>query len=224
MSASVVLVVAKAPVPGQVKTRLARTEGHERAAGLAAAALLDTFDVCEGAFDRGRRFVALTGDLRRASDAAAIIERLHGWTVLEQRGATLAERIANAHRDVHARNASPVVQIGMDTPHLSGEQLRLVADTAAGIRQPVLGMAEDGGWWVLASTVATDVDGLDRVPMSTPETGRLTWLLLRRAGQPVAAAPVLRDVDLAADAAHAASQAPLTRFARVWQCGTTRSA
>ena len=39
-----VLVVAKAPVPGLAKTRLARTLGAEAAADLAAAALLDTLD------------------------------------------------------------------------------------------------------------------------------------------------------------------------------------
>ena len=39
-----VLVVAKAPVPGLAKTRLARTLGAETAADLAAAALLDTLD------------------------------------------------------------------------------------------------------------------------------------------------------------------------------------
>jgi glycosyltransferase A (GT-A) superfamily protein (DUF2064 family) len=40
------LVVAKAPEPGKVKTRLGAHVGMETAAGLAAAALLDTLAEC----------------------------------------------------------------------------------------------------------------------------------------------------------------------------------
>ena len=44
------LVVAKAPVAGQVKTRLGADVGLEQAAGLAAAALLDTLEACTTAY------------------------------------------------------------------------------------------------------------------------------------------------------------------------------
>lgn len=222
--AAVVLVMAKAPVPGQVKTRLAVTEGAQRAARLAASALLDTFDVCERVFAPGRRFVALSGDLDLAVEQDILHERLLAWTVLEQRGTHLGERIANAHMDVHALQASPVVQIGMDTPQLTAAVLRQVADTVEGARQPVLGMAADGGWWVLASALASDVEGLEQVPMSSPRTGFLTRRMLQGAGRGVAAAPVLRDVDVLTDARMAARVAPNTRFARQWDDQAARSA
>ena len=45
----VVLVVAKAPVPGQAKTRLAASVGDRAAADIAAAALLDTLDAVAAA-------------------------------------------------------------------------------------------------------------------------------------------------------------------------------
>src|SRR6478672_3319507 len=45
----VVLVVAKAPVPGQAKTRLAAGVGDQAAAEIAAAALLDTLDAVAAA-------------------------------------------------------------------------------------------------------------------------------------------------------------------------------
>ena len=44
------LVMAKAPVPGRVKTRLGARVGMEVAAELAAAALLDTIAACRSAF------------------------------------------------------------------------------------------------------------------------------------------------------------------------------
>ncbi|MBX9920944.1 MAG: glycosyltransferase, partial [Mycolicibacterium frederiksbergense] len=60
-----VLVVAKAPVPGLAKTRLAAAVGDMMAADIAAAALLDTLDAVAAA-PVSRRVVALTGDLRMA--------------------------------------------------------------------------------------------------------------------------------------------------------------
>ncbi len=45
-----VLVMAKAPVAGQVKTRLGAHVGHDAAADLAAACVLDTLDVCQEVF------------------------------------------------------------------------------------------------------------------------------------------------------------------------------
>ena len=43
---SIALVVAKAPVPGRAKTRLATVIGLEPAAALARAMLLDTLEGC----------------------------------------------------------------------------------------------------------------------------------------------------------------------------------
>ena len=64
MTRPTVLVVAKAPVPGFAKTRIAGDVGDDAAAELAAAALLDTLQASVGS---GMRVVvALTGDLDRA--------------------------------------------------------------------------------------------------------------------------------------------------------------
>jgi len=56
-----VLVVAKAPVPGLAKTRLAATIGAEAAADVAAAALLDTLEAATAS--GAGTLVALTGDV-----------------------------------------------------------------------------------------------------------------------------------------------------------------
>lgn len=217
MNGPVVLVMAKVPIPGHVKTRLAATEGPIRAAQLATAALLDTLDVCEASFGLARCHLALDGDLD-AVDDPELAARLRTWTVHRQFGSALGERIANAHRDVHSAAGEPVVQIAMDTPHATGDDLHRVAAMVAADR-PVLGLADDGGWWVLASGVPAHVDGLDRVPMSTPATGRATWTLLRTNAQDVAAARVMCDIDDAVDAHHVAALAPTTRFARTWREG-----
>jgi glycosyltransferase A (GT-A) superfamily protein (DUF2064 family) len=227
---TVVLAVAKAPVPGRVKTRLAAEVGYDAAADLAAAALHDTLVACSGAFPPGHRYLALDGDLAGAVDGPALLAALTGWAVLPQRGRGLAERLAHAHADVtaHARRhggAAPrVVQVGMDTPQLTARDLAAMGDPSAGRsgaeasyrRRAVLGMARDGGWWAVSLADPGHAEALRDVPMSTPRTGIDTRAALVRAGAEVVAGPSLRDVDTAADADQVARLAPHTRFARRW--------
>lgn len=212
-----VLVMAKAPVPGRAKTRLACVAGDEGAADLAAAALLDTLEAGAAAFPVGRRVIALDGDLGDGCRSAELRRACRGWVVVPQGGRTFGERLVEAHRTAHRRVGGPVVQIGMDTPQVSAALLREVADEAHRYGGPVLGPAVDGGWWVLVSTHGRQAAVLDGVPMSRPDTGRLTAAALTGAGHPPALAVTLRDVDLPEDARLVAALAPGTRFARTWR-------
>ncbi|WP_392544462.1 DUF2064 domain-containing protein [Oryzobacter telluris] len=219
MSGSV-LVMAKAPVPGRAKTRLAGVAGPQGAAELAAAALLDTLAAGAEAFPTGHRVLALDGDLNDGCRSAAIRRALRGWVVVPQGGATFGERLVDGHRQAHRRARGPVVQIGMDTPQVSAALLRDVAELAHRHGGPVLGPAVDGGWWVLATTHAGQADVLEGVPMSRPDTGRLTAAALAAAGHRAAVAVALRDVDLPQDAEVVAAMAPQTRFATTWRAVT----
>lgn len=209
------LVVAKAPVAGEVKTRLGVDVGHESAARLAAAALLDTLDAMEAAFGADRCHVALTGDLEEAVQGSELQERLATWTVHAQRGHGLAARLAYAHADVASTGPGGVVQVGMDTPQITGPLLRDVATSLEGHRA-VLGPAEDGGWWVLGLTDPKQARVLHDVPMSTEQTCKATEAALAKAGLEVTRAPVLCDVDTVVEADAVAVDAPWTRFARLW--------
>lgn len=216
MSPATVLVMAKAPVAGQVKTRLGASVGARYAAELAFAALLDTLAVCESVFVEGRRVVALAGNVAHSVDPPALRQALGGWLVVAQQGAGFGDRLVAAHRTSHAMVGGPVVQIGMDTPHVTTEHLeQVVAAVASG--RPVLGRAHDGGWWVLASTAAQDVLGLHEVPMSRPDTWARTRECLERAAGTVLPTAELGDVDTALDAAAVAAAAPHTAFARAWR-------
>ena len=219
MTAAVPLVLAKAPVSGRVKTRLAATVGVDLAADLAAAALLDTLDLVEAAYPQGHRSIALAGDLAQAARGDEIATRLRGWTVLTQRGDTFAARIIHAHADVHDATGSGVVQIGMDTPHLSPALLREAAD-GLDTHHGVLGLAEDGGWWVLALADPRHARLLREVPTSEADTGARTMTALSGSVS-MTTAPTTYDVDTAADAARAAADAPDTRFAAAWHAAGT---
>jgi uncharacterized protein len=212
----VALAVAKAPVPGLVKTRLAAAVGDEAAALLAAAALLDTIDACEAAFGADRCHLALDGDLADAVDGAAIAGRLRRWTLTPQRGDGFGERLAGAHADAAGHgDGGIVVQVGMDTPQVPAAVLREVAALGAAA-DAVLGPAEDGGWWVLGLTAPGLAQALTGVEMSTERTGADTEAALRSAGARVARARRMRDVDDHEDAVAVATAAPGTRFARCW--------
>ena len=168
MTSATILVMAKVPVAGQVKTRLGATVGAHRAARLAHSALLDTLAVCESVFPPGRRVVALAGTVVQSVEPAQLDRALTGWQVVSQEGATFAERLVSAHQGTHATHGGPVVQIGMDTPHVTARHLEhVVATTRSG--WPVLGRAHDGGWWVLATTSPGDVAELHHVPMTHPD-------------------------------------------------------
>ncbi len=193
-----VLVVAKAPVPGLAKTRLAASLGNAAAADIAAAALLDTLDAVAAA-PVAARVVAMTGDLSAASRSAEIRTRLADFTVIEQRGDDFADRLANAHADAAlAAGGLPVVQIGMDTPQVTADLLVECA-TALLSADAVLGLASDGGWWVLGITDPQAAECLRGVPMSTAETGDATLAALRDTGLSVGLVSELADVDTVDD-------------------------
>lgn len=216
MTTATVLVMAKAPVAGAVKTRLGATVGDRRAAHLAHAALLDTLSVCESVFPPGRRVVALAGAVGRSVEPHGLMHALTGWHLIDQEGDSFAQRLATAHRSVHATHGGPVVQIGMDTPHVTPRHLEDVVAAARGGR-PVLGRAHDGGWWVLATTAPSDVAGLPHVQMSHPDTWAHTRASVARTAGTVLATDELGDIDTAADAEAAALTAPHTRFALAWR-------
>lgn len=190
-----VLVVAKAPVPGLAKTRLAASIGDTAAADIAAAALLDTLDAV-AATPVAHRVVAMTGDLSRASRSDEISHRLADFTVIPQRGADFADRLANAHADASA--GAPVLQIGMDTPQVTAELLAGCGRALTGT-DAVLGPAEDGGWWVLGVSRPSMADCLRTVPMSRPDTGASTLAALRGNGAEVVTVDELADFDTVED-------------------------
>lgn len=207
-----VLVVAKAPSPGLAKTRLAATVGDQFAANIAAAALLDTLDVVAAA-PVAAKVVALTGDLETAAGAAEIRQRLDSFTVIQQRGTDFADRLANAHTD--AANGQPVLQIGMDTPQVTVD---LLIDCARQLLKApaVLGLAHDGGWWMLGVRHAAAAECLRAVPMSQPDTGELTLKALHNNGIDVTRLKQLADFDVVADVAAVRDACrPESRFAQV---------
>ena len=195
------VVVAKAPVAGQCKTRLCPPLKPAQAATLAEAALADTLQAVAWTPGAARRVLVLDGDPGPWLP--------DGFAVIAQRGDGLRERLANAVSDV----GEPLLMVGMDTPQLTRAQL---AGALERLDEPavdaVLGPTPDGGYWALG-LAAADPSAFDGVAMSTPQTGAAQRARLDELGLRTAALEVLRDVDTFEDAVAVATLAPWTRFA-----------
>ncbi len=195
------LVLAKAPVPGRVKTRLCPPLTAAQAAEIAAASLADTLEAV-AACSADRCILALDGT---AGDWLP-----EGFRVVPQRGSTFAERLAAAWDDA----GGPGVQIGMDTPQVTPALLDQALDS---VLRPdgdaSLGLAQDGGWWMLGLQ-RPDSRVFAGIPMSASDTGRRQRDRLVGLGYDVTDLPVLRDVDTFEDLVHVARLAPHSHTAR----------
>ena len=193
--ATTLLIIAKQPVPGRVKTRLVPPCTHEEAASLAEAALADTLHALLLAPAR-RRVLVLDGEPGPWLPP--------GFDILPQCGGGLDERLAAAFAAIEG----PALLVGMDTPQVTPGLLTVDWRAA----DAWFGPAADGGFWALGLRTP-DPALLRGVPMSTAQTGAVQRARLLAAGLRVADLPELRDVDTAADAVTVAREAPRTRFA-----------
>ncbi|MDX3798967.1 DUF2064 domain-containing protein [Streptomyces sp. AK04-3B] len=189
------LVVAKEPRPGRVKTRLTPPFTPAEAAALAEAALEDTLRTVAAA-PAERRVLVLDGESGPWLPP--------GFDVVPQCAGGLDERLAAAF----AGCDGPALLIGMDTPQVTPELLTVDFDGY----DACFGPAEDGGFWALG-LVRPDPDLLRGVPMSTAATGAVQRARLVAAGLRVRDLPRLRDVDTSADAEAVVADAPNGRFA-----------
>lgn len=194
------VVIAKSPRPGAVKTRLCPPCTPAQAAALAEAALADTLDAAL-ATPAAEHVLALDGPTQ-----AGLPPTLR---VIPQRGDGLDERLAAAFEDV----GGPALVIGMDTPQVTSALLSqaLAALSAPGV-DAVLGEATDGGYWAIGLQDPAP-EALLGVPMSTAFTARAQRARLDGLGLAVADLPRLRDVDRFADVRAVAASHPGGRFA-----------
>ncbi|MDQ2725903.1 MAG: TIGR04282 family arsenosugar biosynthesis glycosyltransferase [Actinomycetota bacterium] len=181
------LVMAKAPVPGRVKTRLCPPCTPQEAALVAEAALADTLEAVSRS-GADRRIVALDGERGPWLPA--------GFEVIAQRGRGLDERLGAAWQDAGGGG----FQIGMDTPQLTATDLdnALAWVDRPGRAPAVLGPAQDGGWWGVGMA-RPHPNAFRGVPMSTEGTGAAQRARLEALGMEVVLLAEGRDIDTVDD-------------------------
>lgn len=205
MKQPVLILFAKHPVAGEVKTRLQPDYTPVQAAEIAAFLIHATV---------GLAMANWPGEvwLYGAPDAKHPLFReladRHGVKLGIQRGADLGERMCAALRDGRAGRGAAAV-LGCDVPHCPWQVLDQANDWLAR-GHAVLGPTEDGGYYFIGLT--RDVPELFAdIPWGTvnvlPRTLKRAALL----GIEFELLPELRDVDTAADLWLAAQDYPPLR-------------
>ena len=176
------LVLAKEPRPGAVKTRLCPPCTPIEAAAIAAASLQDTLEAaCASHADRV--VLGLDGSVGDWCPPGVVI--------VDQGSGDLGTRLET----LWSHAAGPALQIGMDTPQATASVLD---EAMSVIERPevdaVLGLAADGGWWALGRTRPT-AGACQGIPTSRSDTGARQLARLEQLGLRTEALEVLRDVD-----------------------------
>jgi len=135
------IVMAKYPEPGAVKTRLARVLGADNACALYRAFVLDL----AGRLDNLPYAVTWA----YWPPTAPFQGLVRGGRYRPQEGGNLGERMAKALAEEFAEHGGPILVIGADAPHLPAARLAEAAAALAGGADVVLGPSADGGYYLI---------------------------------------------------------------------------
>lgn len=141
----VLLIFAKAPIPGHAKTRLIPALGAEGAAALQQHLLDSTLTTSE-AWSCGARQLWCSPDTSHPAFTRGA--ELRPITLHRQLGADLGARMAHAFEQALERYSWAII-IGTDCPELGTDDLQQAADLLRQGTDAVIGPAGDGGYYLL---------------------------------------------------------------------------
>jgi rSAM/selenodomain-associated transferase 1 len=139
------VILTKAPQPGQSKTRLVPPLSYAEAADLARALLLDQLQNL-ATFGGACLFIAFTPETAAGFFDGFIAQ---GFTCFAQRGQSLGERMSHAFEHLFASGFANVILIGSDLPALP---VRFFHQAYAWLEKSadvVLGPSADGGYYLI---------------------------------------------------------------------------
>jgi rSAM/selenodomain-associated transferase 1 len=196
MTTTRIILFAKAPVAGRVKTRLIPALGAEGAAELARRMLEHALNIASAADVGSLELCASPApshpDWRNMPLPA-------GCDTSDQGDGDLGERMARAAQRGLARGQN-VLLIGADCPALSVQHLR-AAVAALSTDDAVLLPAQDGGYLLLGlKTHAASL--FEEMPWSTAQVAELTLARMATLGWRVAVLDALPDIDRPEDLVH----------------------
>ncbi len=191
------IIFAKAPIPGEVKTRLCPPLDHEEAASLHGSLVLDAIERTKG-LQGISLYVAGTPDL--AHPFFKVLEGRYGARLLLQRGPDLGARMRQAMQDAFDQGAADVLLTGTDLPTLPRnnlvEALKLIKSYDV-----VLGPTADGGYYLIGLRKMAPAL-FDGIAWSQASVFAETKKKIESAGLLLGLLPECRDVDTLDDLKH----------------------
>ena len=188
-SSNILLVFAKKPVPGTVKTRLARDVGHAQAARLYRLMAETTWSRTAGpGYERWLVF-------EPGSERDWMRDWLPGaHSYLPQVSGDLGTRLSAAFEHAFLTGAKAVAVIGTDSPDVAREDISSAFDLLTAGHQAVIGPSTDGGYWLLAlSSFQPHV--FEDILWSTGEVAAQTRARMAARGLRFAELRTVRDID-----------------------------
>ncbi|MFI5395244.1 MAG: TIGR04282 family arsenosugar biosynthesis glycosyltransferase [Candidatus Binatia bacterium] len=185
------VIMARYPIVGSVKTRLARTIGAERACLVYQAFLRDLDD----RFARRSRALIWAFHPPESNFPSLVAP---GTRCVPQVGQGLGARMHGCFRLLGAEGFDKVILIGADVPHVR-EQWLDEAEAALDSADVVLGPTADGGYYLIAMREPHDI--FTGIEMSTPRVLAETLATAAAARLRVHLVPPTFDVDDADDLA-----------------------
>lgn len=196
MSEGWLVVFAKAPRAGLVKTRLSPPLTLTQCAALYEEMLADVLAVS----DRAARALGLQPVLayHPPDSVAELIGRVpEGFRMHAQRGRDLGERMANAFAEAAAAGADWTLLRGSDSPALGPEVIEEALDQLRGGADLVLTPDQSGGYAMIG--MRRPQPEIFELPMSTPQMRDRTVELARALGMRVALTSARFDLDEVGD-------------------------
>lgn len=189
------IVMARYPTPGAVKTRLIHALGCVGAALLQHDMTRHLLEVATAAASSGD----LTVELRTTGATVAKMRQLHGEPIAcrDQGDGDLGDRVQRAVAAAFERGARRVLVVGTDCPGITAELL-LRAAAALADADVVLGPAADGGYYLLGLRQPAP-ELLNGMPWGTGNLLAATLAAARQQRLQVVQLPVLSDVDRPGD-------------------------
>jgi len=189
------LIFAKYPKPGRVKTRLSPPLSPEEAAELYRCMLLDTLKKT-GPFPGAIRMIFIDGSPCSNTDFQSIAPDA---LILKQDGAGLGERMHNAFETAFAAGCQAVVITGTDSPHMPVKRITEAFNLLnEGAVDAVFGPCEDGGYYLLGMRKLLP-ELFKNIPWSSPDTLTMSLEAAKSAGVKTALLPDCYDLDTIAD-------------------------
>lgn len=185
-----VLLFAKAPRPGLVKTRLARDVGEERALAVYRSSGEQVAATVSSEFPLTVWYAPRDAEVEMRA-------WLGDQEFLAQQGSDLGARMEHAFRQHFARGDNPVLAIGADAPGVTAETIR----NALGILEQadaVLGPAVDGGYYLLGLKELHE-PLFREIPWGTSDVLQVTVRQCLDLDLAVGQLNILRDIDTAED-------------------------
>lgn len=185
------MIFAKPPVPGRVKTRLAKDLGEQAATDVYRKLLNLTANVVNRV--NCRKQVWLTAP----AEGGAGIPEFQDCDTMLQKGANLGERMSYAFEQVFKDGNDRVVIIGSDCPDITVELIEEAFQALDG-SDLVIGPGEDGGYWLLGMKEFRP-DLFREIAWSTPAVLSQTEEIAGRLGLKISRLKMLNDIDTISD-------------------------